>query len=92
MANNIKERLHWVVHFPQQPEPDSDRERWVKCAKNVQSERESIGISSSQPEKPEVVRCVRGFVAWKHSGSALQATAGAGLPGMTRMSRPSVFS
>ena len=81
MASNINERLHWDVHLP---EPDSDRERWLKCIRNVQSERDLIGIASSEPEKPEVIRCVRGFVAWKFSGSAPEANAGAG--------RRSVFS
>ena len=89
MAGKVKERLHWIVHFPSQPEPDSDLDRCVKCAKNVQRERDLIGIASPQIEKPEVIRCVRGFVAWKSSGSAPVANAGAGLPGMGRRS---VFS
>jgi len=73
MASNIKERLHWSVRLPSQPEPDSDRGRVLERAKNVQSERELICIASSQPEKPDVIRCVRVFVAWKFSGSAPEA-------------------
>ncbi|KAI0279716.1 hypothetical protein BGY98DRAFT_967080 [Russula aff. rugulosa BPL654] len=78
MAGKVKE-----------PGTDSDLDRCVKCAKNVQRERDLIGIASPQIEKPEVIRCVRGFVAWKSSGSAPVANAGAGLPGMGRRS---VFS
>jgi len=73
MASSIQERLHWIVRLPPRPEPDSDSGRWLKSIKNVQSEKDLIGIVSSQPEKPEVVRCVRGFVAWKFSGSAPEA-------------------
>jgi hypothetical protein len=68
MAGNVKQRLHWIVHFPR--EPDSDLDRWLKCAENMQSERDLIRIVSPQPEKPQVVRRVRGFVAWKDSESA----------------------
>lgn len=70
MESNIKERLHWTVRLPLMPEPDSDSGRLLKCVKKAQSECDLIGIAASQPEKPEVVRCVRGFVAWKFSGSA----------------------
>jgi hypothetical protein len=78
MAGNMNERLHWIVHFPPRPEPDSDLDRWLKCVKNMQSERDLIRIVSPQPEKPEVIRRVRGFVAWKVSESAPEANAGAG--------------
>jgi hypothetical protein len=67
MEGNIKERLHWSDRLVPPPEPDSDRGRWLKY---VQSKGDLIGIVLSQPEKPQVVRCVRGFVAWKFSGSA----------------------
>lgn len=71
METNMKERLHWTVRLPPWPERDSDLGRWHKCVKNVQSKRDLIDIiASSRSEKPEVVRCVRGFVAWKFSGSA----------------------
>ncbi len=70
MASSIQDRLHWIVRLPPRPEPDSDSGRWLKSIKNVQSEKDLFGMASSQPEKPEVVRCVRGFVAWKFNGSA----------------------
>ena len=73
MEGYIKDRLHWNDPLAPPPEPDSDRARLLKCVKNVQSERDLIGLASSQPEKPEVIRCVRGFVAWKFSGSAPEA-------------------
>ena len=73
MEGNQKERLHLSDPLPPPPVPDSDRVRWLKCVKNVRSKRDLIGIASSQPEKPEVIRCVRGFVAWKFSGSAPEA-------------------
>ena len=73
MESNIKERLHWSIRLPSRPEPDTDRGRWFTCVKDVQSERDRIGIASSQPEEPEVIRCVRGFVAWKFSGSVPEA-------------------
>ena len=83
MEGNIKERLHWSDHLVLPPEPDSDRGRWLKY---LQSKRDSIGIVLSQPERPQVVRCVRGFVAWKFSGSAPEANpswrAGTGFPGV----------
>jgi hypothetical protein len=69
MARNIKERLHWSVVLPP-PEPGSHRERWLRRVKLVQSKSDLIGIASPQPENPEVIRCVRGFVAWKFSGNA----------------------
>jgi hypothetical protein len=72
MASNIKERVHWSVRLPP-PEPGSHRGRWLKCVKSVQSKRDLIGIASSQPESPEVIRCVRGFVAWKFSENAPEA-------------------
>jgi len=74
MENNTKERLRWTVCLPPWPERDSDLGRWHKCVKEAQSEKDFIDIiASSQPEKPDVVRCVRGFVAWKFSGSAPEA-------------------
>ena len=73
MEGNVKERLHWSDPLPLPPEPDSDRGRWLRRVKNVLGKRDLIGIASSQPEKPEVIRCVRGFVAWKFSGSAPEA-------------------
>lgn len=69
MASNIKERLNWITRLPPRPEPDSDDGRWLRGVKDVQSEKDFIGITSSHAEKPEVVRCVRGFVAWKFGGS-----------------------
>lgn len=68
MASNIQERLHWSTRLPPRPEPDSDDGRWLRGVKDVQSEKDFIGITS-HTEKPEVVRCVRGFVAWKFGGS-----------------------
>jgi hypothetical protein len=73
MEGNIEERLQWRDPLASPPERDSDFGRWLKRVKNVQSKRDSIGIVPSQPEKPEVIRCVRGFVAWKFSGSAPEA-------------------
>jgi hypothetical protein len=94
MGSNINKRLDWIVPDLPPPEPDSDRGRRLKCVKNVRSERDLIDIASSEPEKPEVIRCVRGFVAWKFSGSA----PGANHPSehwqerVSHMSRRSVFS
>ena len=68
MTSNIQERLHWITRLPPRPEPDSENGRWLRGVKDVQSEKDFISITSPHPEKPEVVRCVRGFVAWKFSG------------------------
>lgn len=73
MESNINERLHWNVRLPPRPEPDTECGRRLKCVKSVRSERDLISIASSQAEKPEVIRCLRGFVAWKFSGSAPEA-------------------
>ena len=72
MVSNIQESLHWIVRLPPRPEPDSDGGRWLKGIRDVQSE-DLISIASPHPEKPEVIRCVRGFVAWKFSGSVPEA-------------------
>ncbi len=88
MANNTKDRLPWIVRFPPKPEPDSEHEHWLKCGENVQSERDLVNTASSQPENPEVIRCVRGFVAWKFSGSVPEAH----LPNERELSRRPVFS
>ncbi|KAI0001478.1 hypothetical protein BJV74DRAFT_818906 [Russula compacta] len=69
MASDVQERLQWVVGLPP-PEPDSDCGRWLKSVKDVQSERDLIGLASPHPVKrPEAIRCVRGFVARKFCGS-----------------------
>ena len=75
MASNIQERLHWITHLPPRPEPDSENERRLGGVKDVQSEKDFISITSSYPEIPEVVRGVRGFVAWNFSGDIPQARA-----------------
>lgn len=87
MSSDIKERLHWSVDLPP-PHADSHFVLWLKCVKSVQSEMDLIGIVSSQPENPEVIRCVRGFVAWKLGGGAPQAN----LPSEQDMSRSLLFS
>jgi len=69
MASNTQASLQWVVRLPPRPEPDSDNGRWLKSVKHVQSEKNLVGLAASRPSKPEVVRCMRGFVAWKFSGS-----------------------
>jgi hypothetical protein len=68
MTSNIQKRLHWNVRLPPRPEPDSDSGRWLKGVNDVRGEKDLIGLASPHPEKPEVVRCVRGFVAWKFGG------------------------
>jgi hypothetical protein len=70
MASNTQERLHWNVRLPPRPDPDSDSGRWLKSVKHAQSEKDFIGRATSHPPKPEVVRCVRGFVARKFTESA----------------------
>ena len=69
MASNMKERLHWTTRLQLRPDPDSNGGRWLRGVKDVQSEKDFIGITSFHSEKPEVVRCVRGFVAWKFGES-----------------------
>lgn len=70
MVSNTQECLHWTVHLPLQPDPDSDYGRWLKNVKDAQSEKDPISrVTSSCPAKPEVARCMRGFVAWKFSES-----------------------
>ncbi|KAI9512068.1 hypothetical protein F5148DRAFT_1165976 [Russula earlei] len=72
MASNTKQRLQWVVRMSPRPDPDSDYGRWLKGVKRVQSEKYLAGLASPGPVKPEVIRCVRGFVAWKFSGSVTE--------------------
>jgi hypothetical protein len=74
MASNTQERLHWTVRLPPRPEPDSDAGRWLKTVKHVQSQKDVLGCASPHPLKPEVVRCVRGFAAWKFDGSVPEAS------------------
>jgi hypothetical protein len=84
MASNTQERLHWTVRLPPRPDPDSDCGRWLKNVKDAQSEKDPLGrVASSRPAKPEVARCVRGFVAWKFPESVLEtglSTDGSGSP------------
>ena len=69
MVSNAQERLQWTVNLPPRPESDSDSGRWLKSVRHVQSQKDLIGLTSPHPVKPDVVRCVRGFVAWKFSGA-----------------------
>ena len=71
MTSNIQQRLHWNVRLPPRPEPDSDSGRWLKGVNDVRSDEDLISLASPLPEKPEVVRCVRGFVAWKFGGTSI---------------------
>lgn len=71
MGSNIQKSMHWIVRLPLRLEPDSDGGRWLKGIRDVQSEIDLL--ASPHPEKPEVIRCVRGFVAWKISGSVPEA-------------------
>jgi len=66
MTSNTQQRLRWVLR---QPEPNPDNRSWLKSLEDVQKERDLIGLASHRPVKPEIVRCVRGFVAWKFGGS-----------------------
>jgi|SRR5580693_2306867 hypothetical protein len=68
MSSNTQERLRWKVCLPPQ-DPDSDSRRWLKSVKLAQSEKDFIGRATSHPPKPEVIRCVRGFVARKFTES-----------------------
>lgn len=68
MVSNAQERLRWNVRLPSRPESDSDMGRWLKSVKHVQDQKDLLGLVSPHPVKPDVVRCVRGFVAWKFIG------------------------
>jgi hypothetical protein len=87
IASDIKVRLGWSVPSPSPPDPNSHSELWLKCVKEAQMEMDLIGIVPSQPENPEVIRCVRGFVAWK-----LWSAPEANLPSEQDMSRCLLFS
>ncbi len=64
--------------FPSLDEADSDRMRWRKNVERSEAEKATHGISAPQTEKRGVVRCVRGFVAWKFGGNIGEGRGGAG--------------
>ena len=52
-------------------ETDSDRVRWMKNVERSETEKATSGLPASQPAQRDVVRCVRGFVAWKFGGNVV---------------------
>jgi len=68
MRSMIHTSFQWGC-LPSPDEADSDRVRWLKDVERSETEKATSGLSTSQPVKRDVVRCVRGFVAWKFGGN-----------------------
>ncbi|KAI9440025.1 hypothetical protein H4582DRAFT_1944547 [Lactarius indigo] len=71
MRSAIHTSFQWDCS-PSLDEADSDRVRWLKNVERSETGRATSGHSASQPVQRDVVRCVRGFVAWKFGGNIVQ--------------------
>lgn len=67
MRSTIHTRFEWDCSSSLD-EADSDRACWLRNVERTESERSTSSLSS-QPVQRDVVRCVRGFVAWKFGGN-----------------------
>jgi hypothetical protein len=67
MRSTMHTSFQWDC-LPSQDEADSDRV-WLKYVETSETQKATSGRSASQPVQRDVVRCVRGFVAWKFGGT-----------------------